>query len=141
MSFKNRFFLVSLLILLAVPFAIWLAPFTVSNGVRLWVWWKARHEGLIVSIDKIEAPFLRPVTIRGLQVKSAPDNAFLIDLTVTQVSLNLNLKRILLGMRGRTIRDLSIQELRGELRRRNPAGRVITPSGWTTLHRLLGHTP
>ncbi len=137
MSFKNRFFLVSLLILLAVPFAIWVAPFTVSKGVRLWIWWKARHEGLIVSIDKIEAPFLRPVTIRGLQVKSAPDNAFLIDLTVTQVSLNLNLKRILLGMRGRAIRDLSIQELRGELRRRNPAGRAITPSGWTTLHRLL----
>ncbi|PYJ17250.1 MAG: hypothetical protein DME96_06545, partial [Verrucomicrobia bacterium] len=137
MSFKNRFFLVSLLILLAVPFAIWVAPFTVSNGVRLWVWWKARHEGLIVSIDKIEAPFLRPVTIRGLQVESAPDNAFLIDLTVRQVSLNLNLKRILLGMRARAIRDLSIQELHGELRRRNPAGRAITQSGWTTLHRLL----
>jgi len=137
MSFKNRFFLVSLLILLAVPFAIWVAPFTVSNGVRLWVWWKARHEGLIVSIDKIEAPFLRPVTIRGLQVKSAPDNAFLIDLTVTQVSLNLNLKRILLGMPARAIRDLSIQKLHGELRRRNRAGRAITQSGWTTLHRLL----
>src|SRR5439155_7813201 len=105
MSLKNRFFLVSLLILLAVPFAIWVAPFTVSNGVRLWVWWKARHEGLIVSIDKIEAPFLRPVTIRGLQVKSAPDNAFLIDLTVRQVSLNLNLKGILLGMRARHSRS------------------------------------
>src|SRR5207247_7448394 len=94
MSLKNRFFVVSLLILLAVPFAIWVAPFTVSHGVRLWIWWKARHEGLIVSIDKIEAPFLRPVTIRGLQVVSAPDNAFRIDLTVRQVNLNVNLMRI-----------------------------------------------
>src|SRR5438876_1752199 len=137
MSFRNRFFLVSLLILLAVPFAIWNDTYTVYNGVRLWVCWKDRHEDIIVSIDKIEAPFLRPVTIRGLQVKSAPDNAFLIDLTVTQVSLNLNLKRILLGMPARAIRDLSIQKLHGELRRRNRAGRAITQSGWTTLHRLL----
>ncbi len=55
MPFKNRLFLASLLILLAALFAIWFTPFTVSNGIRLWVWWKARHEGLIVDIDKIEA--------------------------------------------------------------------------------------
>jgi hypothetical protein len=137
MPFKNRFFLVSLLIPLAALFAVWFTPFTVSNGVRLWVWWKARHEGFIVNIDKIEAPFLRPVAIRGLRVRSTPKNAFFIDLTVTQASLNLNLNRILLRMRGRAIRDLLIQELRGEVRRSNPAGRPITQSGWTTLQRLL----
>jgi len=137
MPFKNRLFLASLLILLAALFAIWFTPFTVSNGIRLWVWWKARHEGLIVDIDKIEAPFLRSVAIRGLRVRSMPENAFLIDLTVTQASLDLNLKRILLRMRGRAIRDLSIQELRGEVRHSNPTGRPITQSGWTTLQRLL----
>ena len=137
MPFKNRLFLASLLILLAALFAIWFTPFTVSNGIRLWVWWKARHEGLIVDIDKIEAPFLRSVAIRGLRVRSMPENAFLIDLTVTQASLDLNLKRILLRMRGRPIRDLSIQELRGEVRHSNPTGRPITQSGWTTLQRLL----
>jgi len=137
MPFKNRLFLASLLILLAALFAIWFTPFTVSNGIRLWVWWKARHEGLIVDIDKIEAPFLRSVAIRGLRVRSTHESAFLIDLTVTQASLDLNFKRILLRVRGRAIRDLSIQELRGEVRRSNPAGRPITQSGWTTLQRLL----
>jgi len=137
MPFKNRLFLFSLLILLAALFAIWFTPFTVSNGIRLWIWWKARHERLIVDIDKIEAPFLRSVAIRGLRVRSMPENAFLIDLTVTQASVDLNFQRILLRMRGRAIRDLSIQELRGEVRRSNPAGRPITQSGWTTLQRLL----
>src|SRR6266705_1058965 len=111
MPFKNRLFLASLLILLAALFAIWFTPFTVSSGIRLWVWWRARHEGLVVNIDTIEAPLLRSVAIRGLRVKSAPGNAFRIDLTVTQASLDLNFKRILLRMRGRVIRDLSIQEL------------------------------
>jgi len=137
MPFKNRFFLVSLLILLAALFVIWLTPFAVSNGVRSWIWWKARHEGLIVNIDSVDAAFLRPIVVGGLRVKSAPENAVRIELTVTQASFDLNLKRILLRRRGRAIRDLTIQGLRGELRRSNPAGRALTQSGWTTLHKLL----
>jgi len=137
MSFKNRFFLVILLILLAALSVMWLTPFALSNGVRSWIWWKARHEGLIVNIDKIDAPFLRPIVVRGLRVKSAPENAFRIDLTVTEASFDLNLRRILLRMRGRAIRDLMIQGLHGELRRSNPPGRALTQSGWTTLHKLL----
>jgi len=39
--------------------AIALAPIAISNGVRLWVWWFARQEGFVATIDKIEAPFLR----------------------------------------------------------------------------------
>ena len=74
MTLKNRFPLIVLLLLLAGLLAIALAPFTVSNGLRLWVWWKSRQEGLIVSIDKIDAPFLQPVVIRNLHLKSArPD--------------------------------------------------------------------
>src|SRR6266700_2948606 len=137
MPFKNRFFLVSLLILLAALFVMWLRPFADSNGVRSWFWWKARHEGLIVNIDRVDAPFLRPIVVRGLRVKSTPENAVRIDLTVTQASFDLNLKRILLRMREHAIRDLTIQCLRGELRRSNPAGRVVTQNGWTTLHKLL----
>src|SRR5206468_9572730 len=35
------------------------------------------------------------------------------------------------------IRRLSIRELHGELRRRNPAVRGMTRRGWATLHRML----
>jgi hypothetical protein len=137
MRFRNRLFLAGLLILLAALIAIWFAPLLVSNGVRLWVWWKARQEGLVVDLEQIDAPLLRPVVIRGCRLRSGPDNAFQFEFIVKQASLDLNFKHILMGTRGRAVRDLSIQELRGELRRSNPAGRKMTQSGWTALHKLL----
>jgi hypothetical protein len=137
MPLKTRLLLAALVGLLVALIAIWFAPLVVSNGVRLWVWWKARQEGLVVDLDQIDAPLLRPVVIRGCRLRSGPDNAFQFEFTVQQASLELNFKHILLGMRGRAVRDFSIQELRGELRRSNPAGRKMTPRGWATLHKLL----
>jgi hypothetical protein len=49
----------------------------------------------------------------------------------------LNFKHILLHRRGRAIRNLSIRELHGELRRSNPTVRAMTRRGWATLHRML----
>ena len=140
MPFKNRLFLAGPLILLATLIAILFAPLVVSNGVRLWVWWKARQEGLVVNLDQIDAPLLRPVVIRGCRLRSGPDNAFQFEFIVKQATLDLNFKHILLGMRGRAVRGFSIQELRGELRRSNPSGRKMTQRGWTTLHNLLPAT-
>jgi hypothetical protein len=137
MPFKNRLFLVGLLVLTVALIAIWFAPLLVSNGVRLWIWWKARQEGLVVNLDKIDAPLLRPVVIRGCRLRSGPGDAFQFEFTVKQASVNLNLKHILLDNRGRAVRDFSIQELRGELRRSNPAGRKMTQGGWAALHKLL----
>lgn len=137
MPFKNRLFLFSLLVLLAALLAIVFAPFAVSNGLRLWVWWKSRQEGLAVSIDKIDAPFLQPVVIRSLHVKSVRTDALHIDLTATQAQLDLNFSRILLHRPGHAIRNLSIEDLHGEIRRENPNVRGITKSGWGTLQRLL----
>jgi len=137
MPFKNRLFLFGLLVLLATLLAIVFAPVAVSNGLRLWVWWKSRQEGLTVSIDKIDAPFLQPVMIRGFHVKSVRADALHIDLTATQVQLDLSLTRILLRRRGHAIRNLSTEDLHGEIRRENPNVTGITKSGWGTLQRLL----
>jgi len=137
MPFKNRLFLFGLLVLLAALLAIVFAPVAVSNGLRLWVWWKSRQEGLTVSIDKIDAPFLQPVVIRSFHVKSVRADALHIDLTSTQVQLDLNLTRILLRRRGHAIRNLSIEDLHGEIRRENPNVPGITKSGWGTLQGLL----
>ncbi len=137
MPFKTRFLFASLLILLTVLLGIWLTPFAVSNGVRFWLWRKARQEGLVVKFDKIDAPFLRPVVISGLRVTSTRENAFSIDLTATEASVDLNLKRILLHARGRTVHNLSIGQLHGELSRKNPSGRALSQRAWTTLHNLL----
>src|SRR6266487_815918 len=137
MPFKTRFIFASLLILLTVLLGIWLTPFAVSNGVRFWLWRKARQEGLVVKFDKIDAPFLRPVVISGLRVTSTRENAFSIDLTATEASVDLNLKRILLHARGRAVHNLSIGQLHGELSRKNPSGRALSQRAWTTLHNLL----
>src|SRR6184192_1786649 len=137
MPLRNRLSLAILLILLVVLLTIVFAPFAVSNGLRLWIWWAARQEGFVASIDKVDASFLRPVVIRQLHLKSVRDNAFRVDLTATDASVGLNFKHVLLHMRGRIIRNLSIRELRVELRRTNPNLRAITRRGWATLQRLL----
>ena len=96
-----------------------------------------RQEGFIVNIDKIDAPFLRPVAIRQLRLRNARDDTLRIDLTITDATFDLNFKHILLHRRGRAIRNLSIRELHGELRRSNPTVRAMTRRGWATLHRML----
>src|SRR5213593_3551139 len=137
MPLKSRFLLASLFLLLAALLALWFTPFAVSHGVRWWIWWRARQEGFIVNIDKIDAPFLRPVAIRQLRLRNAHDDKLRIDLTITDATFELNFKHILLHSRGRAIRNLSIRELHGELRRSNPTVRAMTRRGWAILHRML----
>ncbi len=137
MPFKNRLLLASLLILLTGLLAIWFAPFTVSHSLRFWIWWKAREQKLTVKIDQIDAPFLRPVMMRGFRMTSAPDAAFQIDVSAAQATVNLNLKAILIRMDGRAIRTLSIEGLHAELCRNNATGTTLTEGGWATLQKLL----
>jgi hypothetical protein len=137
MALKSRFLFASLFLLLAALLALWFTPFAVSHGVRWWIWWRARQEGFIVNIEKIDAPFLRAVAIRQLRLRNAHDDTLRIDLTITDATFDLDFKHILLHRRGRAIRKLSIRELHGELRRSNPTVRAISPRGWATLHRML----
>jgi len=134
---KGRLFRVSLLAMLLALLTVVLAPFTVSHCVRLWVWWAARQEGLTVSIDKIDTPFLRPVLIRQIHLKPKREDALRLDLTATDVSVGLNFKHILLHMDGRIIHGLSIRELHVQLHRTNPNLRTLSRHGWATLQRLL----
>jgi hypothetical protein len=137
MRSTNRLLLITLLVLLAIVLAIALAPFVVSNGVRLWIGWFARQEGFVVSIDRIEAPFLRPIVIRQLHLKSARDDALRVDVTAIDANLSLNLKHILLHVRGHDIRNVSVREFHAEMHRTNPNVQALSERGWATLHRLL----
>src|SRR5947209_19157144 len=107
MLFKNRIFLIVLVIVIVALAAILLAPIAISTGVRLWVWWFARQEGFVATIDKIEAPFLRPIVIHEFQLKSSRDDALRVDITAMDARVTLNLKHILLRMGGRDIRNVS----------------------------------
>src|SRR2546421_2804273 len=72
---KNHLMLVILLALLLTLVIIVFAPFAVSNGVRFWIWWRARQEGFVVSVEGIDAPFLSPLVIHEIHLKSTRDNA------------------------------------------------------------------
>src|SRR5215468_5945813 len=140
MPFKNRIFLIIPVIVIVALAAVLLAPIAVSNGVRLWVWWFARQEGFVATIDRVDAPFLRPIVIGQIRLRSIRDDAFRVDVTLIDARVVLNLKHILLHLGGRDIRSISIRELRAELHRTNPNLRTLSERGWATLHRLLPET-
>jgi hypothetical protein len=137
MPFKNRIFLIILVIVVVALAAVLLAPMAVSNGVRLWVWWFARQEGFDATIDRVDAPFLRPIVIRQIHLKSIRDDAVRADVTMIDTRVVLNLKHIFLHLSGRDIRNISVGEFRAELHRTNPNVRALSERGWATLHRLL----
>src|SRR5437762_7543154 len=134
---NNHMMIVILLALLLTLVIIVFAPFAVSNGVRFWIWWRARQQGFVVSVDGIDAPFLTPLVIHEIHLKSTRDNALRIEVTATDVKVALNLTHLLLHMRGRLIRNLSIEQFRVELRRSTPNVQALTRQGWATLQRLL----
>jgi hypothetical protein len=140
MPFKNRIFLIILVIVVVALAAVLLAPMAVSNGVRLWVWWFARQEGFDATIDRVDAPFLRPIVIRQIHLKSIRDDAVRVDVTMIDTRVVLNLKHIFLHLSGRDIRNISVREFRAELHRTNPNVRALSERGWATLHRLLPET-
>jgi len=140
MRFKNRIFLIVLVIVMVALGAVLLAPIAVSNGVRIWVWWFARQEGFVATIDQIEAPFLRPLVIRQLHLKSLHDNAVRVDVTVLDARIVLNLKHIFLHLSGRDIQNISVREFHAELHRTTPNVQALSERGWATLHRLLPET-
>src|SRR6266705_1161413 len=140
MPFKNRIFLIILVIVIVALAAVLLAPIAVSSGVRLWVRWFARQEGFVATIDRVDAPFLRPIVIRQIHLKSVRDDAVRVDVTVLDARVVLNLKHIFLHLSGRDIRDISVREFHAEVHRTNPNVRALSERGWATLHRLLPET-
>ncbi len=137
MPFRNRLLLAALLSVLALLFAVWFTPSAVSNGLRLWIWWIARQQSLTIKVDKIDAPFLRPVVLQGFHLLSERDAPVRIEMSAVRATVGLNLKAIVIHMSGRAIRSISTEGLRLEIHRSNRAGGSLTESGWATLQRLL----
>ncbi|MEP6602431.1 MAG: hypothetical protein ABJB69_00620 [Spartobacteria bacterium] len=134
MRFRKRI-LIALLVVAGV-LAIGFSPIITANVVRGWIWWKAHQEKLSVKIDKIDAPFLRPIVLRNIHITSTPGCAFRLDVRATQAIVDLNFKSILLRTRGRTVQDLSVSGLRVELHR-NASGQTFPDNTWATWEKLL----
>src|ERR1051325_10347594 len=139
MPLTKRLFRTIAVVILAAVVIILITPFAVAHGVRLWLSWEARQQNLNLKIDKISAPLLRPVVIQGIQISSAPGNAFSLDIKVTQATLSLNLGNIIRRGSGHTIRTLSIEGLQAETHR-NHGGSFLSASGWMALQKILPGT-
>ena len=135
MPSRNRLILIALSLLLLAVALVWFTPFMVTRGLRLWLSWKARHEHLIVKIDHIDAPLLRPVVVSGIHITSAPENSVSVKLDVTKASFDLNLPGVILR-RGRAIRSLAVENFQCETHRHRP-GAFLSESAWDTLQKLF----
>jgi hypothetical protein len=136
-GFQSRLLLIALLVCALLLFTIWSTPFAVSNGVRLWLWWKSRQQGLELKIDKVDAPLLRPVVLRGFHIMSSHDAAFRIDASLARATVGLNLNSILLRRSGAALRALSADSMRINIRRGNASQEMLNETGWRSLQKLI----
>lgn len=133
---KNRLLLISLATLMVVLSTIVFAPFVASNWLRVWLHWQAGRQQLKIELGKISAPFLRPISIDRIRITSARGAATQIELNAENTILHLSLAKILTG-RGDSIRTLSIQTARAEIRRDYSESAHRAGFNWTALQSLL----
>ena len=133
---KNRLLLISGATLIVVLGTIVFAPFTVSNGIRFWLYWQAHRQQLKIELGKIAAPLLRPVSIERIRVTSEKGAATQIELNAERAIFHLSLAKILAG-RGNGVRTLSIQTARAEIRRDYSGGARPAHFNWAALQALL----
>ena len=134
---RRKLFIASLLALLIGLSLFWISPMGVARGVRAWLWWQARQQGLKIEIGKINAPFLRPVVLQRVHVTSAGNAPCQIELQAGRVIVDLQLARILSGASGPAIRTLTIDALHIETRCHTSGGTEKSKLAWTTLEKLL----
>ena len=134
--FQRRFLLAILVLVIGAVLAFAFSPALIARGIRAYVWWQTRGEMVMVQIDRIEAPFFRPVVMQGVRLQTTPNAAWRIDLAVKQLTLSFNFESILLRTRDRAIRSLSVEGLHIEANRRG-AGAAISENQWNALQRLL----
>ena len=123
-------------LLVAILLAVCFAPLIVAGGLRVWAQRAAHREGLLMELGEIEAPFLRPVIVRNLRVRSEPGLPFQIDCTAPRVELGLNLSGIFSGAK-RPLRDLQIEGLNVVIRRDPAATATTRHAPWSLLENLL----
>lgn len=137
MPFRRRLIIASLLTVLIAIVLFWITPTGVANGVRLWLWWQARQQGLKIEVGKIDAPLLQPVVIEHLHVSSARDAPCQIEVDANQAIVYLQLARILTGASGRAIHALTLDTVRVETRCHAANEREKSKLAWATLQKLL----
>ncbi|HLW35579.1 MAG TPA: hypothetical protein VKS98_07960 [Chthoniobacterales bacterium] len=132
---RKRLLLIAIIVLAALA-GIALSPALTVAAVRGWLYWQARRQHLKIELGKIEAPFLRPVTIDRIRITNEPAVATQINLTAQHAALHLKLARLLAG-KTEGVHTLTIQNAHAEVRRDFSGGKRPLDFNWRALQVLL----
>ena len=111
------------------------APLIVAGGLRIWAQRVAQREGLRLELGEIEAPFLRPVTVKNLHVSSDPALPFQIECTSPRLEVSLNLAAFVTGSK-RPLRYLQIDGLTLNIRRAQKKMEAGRRPSWAVFGNL-----
>jgi hypothetical protein len=123
-------------VLLAALAGLALSPALVANALRAWLHWQASRQHLKIEVGKIDAPFLRPVSIDRIRITNEPGVSTQIDATAEHAVLRLNLAR-LIGAKTNGVRGLSIQSTHAQIRRDFSGSKKSLNFNWRALQTLL----
>lgn len=135
MSFRQRLLVFLGILLFAALLTALLAPFAVSRGMRTWLDWAARRQGVTVQCGKIDAPFLHEVTIDDLRIGPAEKNGRAVNLQARRVTIDLNFRGWLFARQARLVHAIDVDHLTGGIQQSGAPGKEKLD--WRNLHRLL----
>ncbi|MGH8162822.1 MAG: hypothetical protein ACREP1_00640, partial [Rhodanobacteraceae bacterium] len=134
MPFRKRLLYLAIILLVAALLIAVLSPFAVPYGLRLWLAWAGRQDGMIVTAEKMKAPFLRPVTMDELRIQPGKGGAA-IELRASRITLDLNFRGWIFTRHTRLLHSVVVERVRGGIH----SGPIV-PGGkldWRDLQRLL----
>ncbi|HEY2711235.1 MAG TPA: hypothetical protein VGI60_01875 [Chthoniobacterales bacterium] len=135
-SLRKPFLLLSAGLLLLAMLDFFLAPVVVPVGIRLWLRWAAREEGLSAEIGKVEAPFLHEVTIASLRLKSVAGSSREISVDAQNIRVGLNFRGQFFTHSGAFLRSIEVDRLTGKVQAAAPAN-PKSKLDWRQFARLL----
>ena len=114
-----------------------LSPALVIGGIRAWLWWTARDHDLTIACANIDAPLLRPAVLHNLQVRTHPQAATAVAIDIRRAEVAFNLRELFRRSEVRTLRQLTVEGARIDVRKSAPPETAGTPPNWSLLHDLL----
>ena len=123
-------------LLVAVLLAVVFAPFIVATAVRLWMSRVAQQQGLRIEMERIEAPFLRPVVVHQLRLTNEASALFRVEGAISRLEVDLNLLGVFSGA-PRPLRSLAAEGVTLDIRRNAEQSAPLQQFAWPALNHLL----
>lgn len=137
---RRRLLVVTALLLIASAATLFcLGPLLTPTLFRLWINSAAGPQNVEISWSDIDARLFQPIVVRGVKIRSRPANGSLISVDIDRAELDFRLAAILDSSRGRSLRHLSLEGIRGEVRKATAVGLTSAPTrrALPSLKRLI----